>query len=72
MLFNTSWLELIIKDNKQFLEQETGIGIEAAQWLADQGIVAFGGDTWATEVFPNPETNDEFPVNQFTCEACYI
>ncbi|MGL4582155.1 MAG: cyclase family protein, partial [Flavobacterium sp.] len=45
VLFNTGWLELIGKDNKQFLEVEPGIGMEAAKWLADKGIVAFGGDT---------------------------
>lgn len=65
VLFNTGWLELIGKDNKQFLEVEPGIGMAAAHWLADQGIVAFGGDTWASEVYPNPHTEDEFPVNQF-------
>ncbi len=65
VLFNTGWLELIGKDNKQFLEVEPGIGMEAAEWLADQGIVAFGGDTWASEVYPNPKNNEEFPVNQF-------
>ncbi|TCC98844.1 cyclase family protein [Pedobacter hiemivivus] len=65
ILFNTGWLELIGKDNKQFLEVEPGIGMEAAQWLADQGIVAFGGDTWASEIYPNPKTDEEFPVNQF-------
>lgn len=45
MLFNPSGLELIGKDNKQFLEVEPGIGMKAVKWLADQGIVAFGGDT---------------------------
>jgi kynurenine formamidase len=65
VLFNTGWLELIGKDNKQFLETEPGIGMEAARWLADQGIVAFGGDTWASEVYPNPASKEEFPVNQF-------
>lgn len=64
VLFHTGWLDLIGKDNKQFLEVEPGIGMEAARWLADQGIVAFGGDTWASEVYPNP-SGDEFPVNQF-------
>ncbi|KAA6120999.1 cyclase family protein [Cupriavidus cauae] len=64
VLFHTGWLELIGKDNKQFLEVEPGIGMEAARWLADQGIVAFGGDTWASEVYPNP-SGEEFPVNQF-------
>ncbi|AWG28976.1 MULTISPECIES: cyclase family protein [Burkholderia] len=65
VLFNTGWLQLIGKDDKQFLDVEPGIGMEAAQWLADQGIVAFGGDTWASEVYPNPHTQDEFPVNQY-------
>lgn len=65
VLFNTGWLELVGKDNKQFLETEPGIGMEAAQWLADQDIVAFGGDTWASEVYPNPKNGEQFPVNQF-------
>lgn len=65
VLFNTGWLELIGRDNKQFLETEPGIGMEAAVWLADQGIVAYGGDTWASEVYPNPQTDEEFPVNQY-------
>ncbi|WP_409287402.1 cyclase family protein [Pseudomonas guariconensis] len=64
VLFNTGWLELIGKDNQQFLATEPGIDLPAAEWLADQGIVAFGGDTWASEVYPNP-TGEEFPVNQF-------
>jgi kynurenine formamidase len=65
VLFNTGWLELIGKDNKQFLEVEPGIGMEAAVWLAGQGMVAFGGDTWASEVYPNPKSGEEFPINQF-------
>ncbi len=65
VLFNTGWLELVGKDNKQFLEVEPGIGMEAAKWLADQGIVAFGGDTWASEVYPSPTGKEEFPVNQY-------
>lgn len=65
VLFNTGWLELIGKDNKKFLETEPGIGMEAAKWLAAQGIVAFGGDTWASEVYPNPHSKEEFPINQF-------
>ncbi len=65
VLFNTGWLELIGKDNNQFLEVEPGIGMDAAKWLADQGIVAFGGDTWASEVYPSPHGKEEFPVNQY-------
>ncbi|WP_421407567.1 cyclase family protein [Agrobacterium tumefaciens] len=64
VLFNTGWLELIGKDDKTFLEVEPGIGMEAAEWLADHNIVAFGGDTWASEIYPAKD-GQEFPVNQF-------
>jgi len=64
VLFNTGWLELIGKDDKKFLEVEPGIGMEAAEWLAAQDIVAFGGDTWASEIYPAKD-GKEFPVNQF-------
>lgn len=64
VLFNTGWLELIGKDDKTFLEVEPGIGMEAAEWLAEQSIVAFGGDTWASEIYPAKD-GQEFPVNQF-------
>jgi kynurenine formamidase len=64
VLFNTGWLELIGKDDKRFLEAEPGIGMEAARWLAERQIVAFGGDTWASEIYPGT-SGEEFPVNQF-------
>ncbi|WP_081739517.1 cyclase family protein [Methylobacterium sp. 10] len=64
VLFNTGWLDLIGKDDKKFLEVEPGIGMPAAEWLAAQGIVAFGGDTWASEIYPAKD-GQEFPVNQF-------
>jgi kynurenine formamidase len=64
VLFNTGWLELVGKDNARFLAGEPGIGLEAARYLADKEIVAFGGDTWASEVYPN-KTGQEFPANQF-------
>lgn len=64
VLFNTGWLELIGKDDRQFLETEPGIDIDAAHWLAKRDILAFGGDTWASEIYPNP-SGEEFPVNQY-------
>ena len=64
VLFNTGWLELIGQDDKRFLEAEPGIGMEAARWLAERQIVAFGGDTWASEIYPG-KSGEEFPVNQF-------
>lgn len=64
VLFHTGWLELIGKDNKKFLAVEPGIGMEAAKWLAEKDIVAFGGDTWASEIYPAAD-GQEFPVNQY-------
>ncbi|MCJ2127492.1 cyclase family protein [Methylobacterium sp. E-045] len=55
---------MIGKDNKKFLEVEPGIGMPAAEWLAAQEIVAFGGDTWASEIYPAKD-GQEFPINQF-------
>jgi len=64
VLFHTGWLELIGTDNERFLAVEPGIGMAAAEWLADKDIVAFGGDTWASEIYPASDGR-EFPVNQF-------
>jgi kynurenine formamidase len=64
VLFNTGWLELIGKDNNRFLAGEPGIGMEAAKWLVEKGVVAIGGDTWALEAQPG-ETAEAFPVNQY-------
>ncbi|MNP33616.1 putative cyclase [compost metagenome] len=64
VLFNTGWLELLGKDNEKFLAVEPGIGMAAAKWLAGKQIVAFGGDTWASEIYPGTD-GQEFPVNQF-------
>jgi kynurenine formamidase len=63
VLFNTGWLELIGKDDEKFLSAAPGIGVAAAEWLAAQGIVAFGGDTWCSELYPAKD-GKVFPVNQ--------
>jgi kynurenine formamidase len=57
-------LELTGKDDKTFLEVEPDVGMDAAEWLAAQDIVAFGGDMWASEIYPAKD-GKEFPVNQF-------
>jgi kynurenine formamidase len=35
-----------------YLERQPGVGLEAAIWLADRGIVALGADTAGTEPLP--------------------
>ncbi len=57
VLIRTGHGLLWMKDNAAYGAGEPGIGMAAAQWLADSKIVLVGSDTWATEVVPfeNPE-----------------
>ena len=63
-ILNTGWHELWITDNETYNSGEPGIGVEAAQWLVDQGVAVVGADTWAVEVVPNPDATQAFPVHQ--------
>jgi len=41
-----------------------GLGVEGAAWLAEQGVVAVGADTWGLEVIPFETEGELFPVHQ--------
>ncbi len=43
--------------------EQAGIDQEAALWLAEQGVVAVGGDTEALEVLPSPVAGNPHPVH---------
>lgn len=64
VLIHTGWGALWMKDNDRFGANAPGIGMEAAQFLVDQEIVLVGSDTWGTEVLPNPDPSQVFPVHQ--------
>ena len=63
VFFNTGWGKLWMKNNDKFNSGEPGIGLEVAKWCIEKGICLTGGDTWATEVVPNPDKNLAFPVH---------
>ena len=63
-LIHTGWGSLWMTDNDRFNANAPGIGMEAAQFLVDQEIVMVGSDTWGTEVLPNPDPSQVFPVHQ--------
>ena len=42
---------------------EPGLGIGGAHYLAKQGVVAIGGDTWALEALPSEDPKRIFPVH---------
>lgn len=64
VLFHTGWGDLWMVDNDKFNSGEPGIGLEAAAMLIEAGVALVGGDTWATEVVPNPDPELAFPVHQ--------
>ncbi|MEM9029527.1 MAG: cyclase family protein [Pseudomonadota bacterium] len=64
VLIHTGWSRHWIKDNATFNSGCPGIGVAAAKWLADKGVVIVGADTWPVEVVPNPNPKLAFPVHQ--------
>ncbi len=67
VIFHTGWQRLATEDPQRFLSGQPGLGVEGAEWLADQGVVAVGADTWGLEaVNPAAMTADSeiFPVHQ--------
>jgi len=64
VLIHTGWGSLWMVDNEQFGAAEPGIGVEAAQMLADAGVVVVGADTWGVEIMPNPDPDLAAPVHQ--------
>ncbi len=64
VLLHTGWGSMWMKDNAAFGSSAPGIGLAAAQYLADRQVVMVGADTWSMEVVPNPNPNLQFPVHQ--------
>jgi kynurenine formamidase len=64
VIVHTGWGSLWGVDNAAFAASAPGVGLEAAQYLVDRGVVLVGSDTWATEVVPNPNPELAFPVHQ--------
>jgi kynurenine formamidase len=64
VLVHTGWGSLWMKDNARYGASEPGLGVAAAQMLADAGVVVVGADTWGVEVMPNPDSSLSAPVHQ--------
>lgn len=64
VLFHTGWAQLMGKDNERYLAGGPGIGIEAARYLGEKGVVAVGADNWSFEAVPHQSNEVSFPVNQ--------
>lgn len=64
VVINTGWGKLWGKDNARFVKSCPGIGVPAAQWLAQQNPMLVGSDNWPVEVSPNPDPDLSLPVHQ--------
>ena len=64
VLIHTGWGRHWIEDNETFNSGAPGIGVEAAKYLGDLGVVVIGSDTWPVEAVPNPDSKLVFPVHQ--------
>ena len=64
VLIHTGWGVLWDTDAERFMATNPGIGVAAAQWLADQDPMLLGADNQPVEVSPNPDLQVSLPVHQ--------
>ena len=67
MFLHTGWVDLFEQysaQNALYNSGEPGLGVDAANWLASQKVVAVGADTWAVEVIPTEDPSLIFIVHQ--------
>lgn len=64
VMIRTGWMALMRENPERYLASAPGIGIEAAQYLADCGVVMIGSDQASTEVYPAERPGEFAPVHQ--------
>ncbi len=63
LLFRYGWSEHWTDEDK-YNTNPPGIGMEVAAWRVEQQPSMIGSDQWTTEVTPNPDSTQVFPVHQ--------
>ena len=63
VLLHTGWMTMMARDPENSLRTTPGLGVQGAEYLANQGVVAIGSDTWALEVLPPENPQELFPVH---------
>ena len=63
VLFHTGWLNVADRAPAEFMAGEPGPGVDGARYLASQGVVAVGSDSWGLEAVPAEEEGAFFPVH---------
>ena len=63
VLFRYGWSSLW-HDPQAYNPNPPGIGMAVARWVTDKKVTMVGSDSWCTEVIPNPDPGQLFPVHQ--------
>ena len=69
VIINTGFGRLWGIDNARYYRTQPGLGVEAAEWLAEQEPMIVGSDSCCIEVNPNPDPNLSSPVHQILLVA---
>lgn len=64
VLFHNGWFSMADEDPKAYIEQQPGINMDGAEYLAELGVVAIGADSSGLETQDFGEGR-VFPVHQF-------
>lgn len=64
VVLRTGWVKMLDRDGQAYLNSSPGIGMAAAQYLADCGVVIIGADQATTEVHPAEDPATFAPVHQ--------
>jgi kynurenine formamidase len=65
VLLRTGWSQLWMKNNEEYSEHCPGIGMSAAEWLSDKGVVLIGADNWLVERDAPEESDESFAIHQY-------
>ena len=63
VLVRTGWGRHYAVDNALYLGPSPGIGIAAAEWLAQRNVMMVGADNCCVEIRPNPDKELALPVH---------
>ena len=69
VIINTGFGRLWGQDNARYFRTQPGLGVGAAEWLAQQSPMIVGSDSCCIEVNPNPDPNLSSPVHQILLVA---
>ena len=72
VLVRTGKVGQLAADRERFLDRQPGIGVDAAVWLAEQGMAAYGSDTGGTEPQPISDWSRTVHVELLTRRGIHL